>query len=314
MLLKSMLIRKAPSVVKLGMVFMCLVVLSACFKSTKPKVFNLGLKGDSKTGAMIVNKGDTLWKISKRYRLPLRNIIDLNKLKPPYTLNKGQRLKLPPPLEYKVRKRDSLHRVSRMFDVSVYQLVRLNNLQQPYNLKIGQNLRIPSRRSSYSGAEKVSTKVASKQSPLKKVSVKHVGAVPTKRPVAVKVSGAKKPRFIWPVKGKVLSTYGPKKSGQYNDGVNIAAKRSARIVAAADGVVAYVGDDLESYGNLVLIRHGGGMTTAYAHLSKIRVKKGERVKRMQIVGHAGSTGNVKTSQLHFEIRKGSKTYNPLRYL
>ncbi len=303
MLLKNLLINKS-AIKRIGVLLMCLLFVFACTKSPPVKVFNLGLKGDSKTGAMMVSEGDTLWKISKRYRVALRDIIDLNRLSPPYHLNEGQRIKVPPPLEYTVRKHDSLYKVSRLFNVSLYKLAKVNNLQEPYNLNPGQSLRIPSSKK----------RVAIARSSKAKVAYKYTKVSPEKRPAALTVNGSKKPQFTWPVKGNVISTYGAKKSGQYNDGINISVPRRARVASAASGVVAYVGDDLKSYGNLILIRHSGGMTTAYAHLSSINVKKGARVKRRQFIGKAGSTGNVSSSQLHFEIRKGSKTYNPLRYL
>ena len=120
--------------------------------------------------------------------------------------------------------------------------------------------------------------------------------------------------FLWPVRGKVVSGYGAKADGLFNDGINVAAPHGTPVAAAADGTVAYVGDALGSYGNLVLVRHGGGMVTAYAHLATVGVKRGSLVRRGQTIGTVGSTGSADTAQLHFEIRRGTETLDPRRHL
>lgn len=121
-------------------------------------------------------------------------------------------------------------------------------------------------------------------------------------------------RFAWPLEGRVLSTFGPKPGGRYNDGINIKATAGAPVRAAADGVVAYAGDGLEGFGGLVLIRHGDGWVTAYAHNEELLVSRGQAVKRGDIVARAGATGSVDEPQLHFEIRRGRTPVNPLTML
>ena len=86
------------------------------------------------------------------------------------------------------------------------------------------------------------------------------------------------------------------------------------IKAAEDGVVAYAGNELKGYGNLVLVRHANGYVTAYAHASEIMVKRGDSVKRGQVIAKSGQTGNVTSPQLHFEIRKGATPVDPAQYL
>jgi murein DD-endopeptidase MepM/ murein hydrolase activator NlpD len=122
------------------------------------------------------------------------------------------------------------------------------------------------------------------------------------------------PSFRWPVRGRVIAGFGPKINGQQNDGINLAVPEGTPIKAAEDGVVAYAGNELKGYGNLVLIRHANGYVSAYAHASELDVKRGEAVKRGQVIGKAGQTGNVTSPQLHFEIRKGSTPVDPTRYL
>ncbi len=122
------------------------------------------------------------------------------------------------------------------------------------------------------------------------------------------------PSFRWPVRGKVITGFGPKSGGGQNDGINVAVPEGTAIKAAEDGVVAYAGNELKGYGNLVLVRHPNGFVTAYAHASELAVKKGETIKRGQVIGKAGATGNVSSPQLHFEVRKGATPVDPAQYL
>ncbi|MFZ0239636.1 MAG: M23 family metallopeptidase [Xanthobacteraceae bacterium] len=122
------------------------------------------------------------------------------------------------------------------------------------------------------------------------------------------------PGFRWPVRGRVIAAFGPKPNGVQNDGINLAVPEGTPIKAAEDGVVAYAGSELKGYGNLVLVRHPNGFVTAYAHASDILVKRGDPVKRGQVIAHAGQTGNVTSPQLHFEIRKGATPVDPSQYL
>ncbi len=116
--------------------------------------------------------------------------------------------------------------------------------------------------------------------------------------------------FDWPAAGKVISNFGTNTGGERNDGINIAMQQGAPIRAAAGGTVSYSGDALKDYGNLLLIRHAGGYVTAYAHAEKLLVKRGETVTQGQVIAYAGQTGDVKTPQLHFEIRQGTTPVDP----
>jgi murein DD-endopeptidase MepM/ murein hydrolase activator NlpD len=284
--------------------------LSGCDTYNGPvRVINLGLHPDSATGAIMVGAHDNLWDISRRYRLPVREIIDINGLEPPYKLSEGRRLKLPAPVDYRVRHGDTLHAVAGMFGVSASQLVAVNNIRAPYRIRPGQALRIPETYRVFAAAEKQDFQRQDAKTPRVVSSVTPSSLASPRLGVSKNSSG-----FIWPVRGKIISGYGPKDDGLYNDGINIAAPRGTPVAAAADGIVAYVGNDLKSYGNLVLIRHGGGTMTAYAHLSSITARRGMRIGRGQVIGTVGATGAVPVSQLHFEIRHGSKTCDPKQYL
>ncbi len=116
--------------------------------------------------------------------------------------------------------------------------------------------------------------------------------------------------FAWPVKGRVISSYGPQPGGLRNDGLNIAASRGDKVIAADNGVVAYAGDDLKGFGNLVLIKHAGGFVTTYAHNEKLMVKRGDKVKRGQVIATVGESGAVTRPQVHFQVRQGAHAVDP----
>ncbi len=121
-------------------------------------------------------------------------------------------------------------------------------------------------------------------------------------------------KLRWPVKGKVVTGFGPRPDGTHNDGVNVSVPLGTEVHAAEGGVVAYAGSELKGYGNLILLRHDNGWVTAYAHADELLVKRGERVKRGQIVAKAGKTGQVDQPQLHFELRQGSKPVDPTPFM
>jgi murein DD-endopeptidase MepM/ murein hydrolase activator NlpD len=125
---------------------------------------------------------------------------------------------------------------------------------------------------------------------------------------------ASSPDFRWPATGRVLAKFGPRGDGTHNDGIDIAVPLGAEVVAAESGVVAYAGNELKGFGNLVLVRHEGGWVTAYAHNDELLVARGARVRRGQPIAKAGKSGNVDQPMLHFEVRQGSKPIDPLPVL
>lgn len=117
--------------------------------------------------------------------------------------------------------------------------------------------------------------------------------------------------FIWPAHGRVVSEFGARQGGERNDGINIEAPAGTPIYAAGNGTVSYSGNELRSYGNLLLVRHDNGFVTAYAHADHFVVAKDARVTRGQIIGYIGQSGDVRTPQLHFELRKGKRGEVPV---
>ncbi len=112
--------------------------------------------------------------------------------------------------------------------------------------------------------------------------------------------------FIWPVSGKIIADFGLQSAGHKNDGIDIAVPVGTAVRAARDGEVIYVGNEIRGYGNLVLIKHDDGYVSAYAHNSKVVVKRGDAVKMGQHIADSGATGNVPEPLVHFEIRKERK--------
>jgi murein DD-endopeptidase MepM/ murein hydrolase activator NlpD len=127
-------------------------------------------------------------------------------------------------------------------------------------------------------------------------------------------AGGAAAKFRWPVRGRVISTFGKRPDGSHNDGVNVAVPQGTEITAAAAGKVAYAGNELKGYGNLVLIRHDDGWVSAYAHADQILVRPNDEVRRGQVIARAGKTGAVDQPQLHFELRRDSRPVDPMPYL
>jgi murein DD-endopeptidase MepM/ murein hydrolase activator NlpD len=130
-------------------------------------------------------------------------------------------------------------------------------------------------------------------------------------PKQEEAAASDKADFRWPARGRVISGYSGKGG---NEGINIAVPEGTPVKAAEGGTVAYAGSELKGYGNLVLIRHPNGYVSAYAHNGELKVKRGDTVKRGQVVANSGQTGNVSSPQLHFELRKGSAPVDPTPYL
>lgn len=258
------------------------------------------LKQNPTTRTITVKKGDTLYGISQKHGVPIRDIIQNNHLKPPFALSQGRRLILSQTRSHRVQKGDTLYSIARRHGVDVSALAHLNHLKAPFTLKIGQTLKLPGQINSEDGGDMLPTK---RRKPFKDPKRRYA------RPDARASS-----TFLRPVQGSVLSPYGPLKNGTQNDGVNLCAKAGTPVKAAENGVVVYCGNDIPSYGNLVLVKHSGGWVSTYGHLKDISVKRGTKIKRGTTLGSVGMTGHVTQPQLHFELRKGRYPVNPMPYV
>lgn len=269
-------------------------------------------------GAVVAGRGDTVYALSRRHRVPVRAIIEANGLRPPYHLKAGQKVVLPRGRQHTVRRGETLYGIARLYRVNPYALARANGLHPPYPIQAGQRLVLPG------SAAGLTAKNPRRTASAPIVPVTPPGATPRPRTLSQKTSPplAAIPRpppasgrgFIWPVKGRVISGFGAKAGGLRNDGINIAARRGTPVKAAENGVIAYAGNELRGFGNLLLIKHSGGWVSAYAHTGKMLVKRGDRVRKGQQIATVGSTGNVKNPQLHFELRRGNRVLDPRKHL
>ncbi len=281
--------------------------LSAC---TNGKWLNLGaLWGSSDT--VRVAKGDTLYSISRSYGVPLKDLINVNRLNPPYTLYVGQVLRLPVKQYHIVKSGESLYSISRDYNVDITTLSKVNNLQTPYFLTVGQKLVLPANVSAKPTVQQTAQKQNNNTQTLSAKNQNYQSA-PVKDSYVP--SATRKTKFDWPVKGRIISGFGNLGSGRKNDGINIKADLGTTVKAADAGTIAYAGNELKGFGNLILIKHNDGWITAYAHNDKLFVSKGQKVKRGEKIASVGSTGSVTTPQLHFEVRSGKKAVNPRPYL
>ncbi len=271
---------------------------SSNFSATNPSVKKPTLQNNQ----IEVVAGDTIFGISRKLQIPLRDLITQNNLTPPYNLNVGDRLSIPMSKYHEIKAGETLYGISRTYNMQISKLVELNNLQEPYSVKIGDKIKISSANSKSESSSNYSLKSQAKSS--EKDSP----------PSLVNKAMDKFNHFSWPVRGAIISGFGPKSGGLYNDGINIKAKEGTEVKASEDGSVAYVGNELKGYGNLVIVKHSGGWITAYAHLAKTNVTRGAKVKKGQKIGLVGSTGNVTSPQLYFGLRKGRDAVNPKNYL
>jgi murein DD-endopeptidase MepM/ murein hydrolase activator NlpD len=234
-----------------------------------------------------------------------------------------------------VNKGDTLHSIARRNHVPVGELARANNLDQSAKLSIGMKLTVPGNKSAAAEpppavaapaqqqlaaltppATRSITPAAPQQSARLAQSNVQVEEKPAEPAANAKPSETTSalPSFRWPVRGKVITSYGAKTNGKANDGINVAVPEGTPVKAAEDGIVAYSGNELKGYGNLILVRHSNGYVTAYAHASELLVRRGDTIKRGQIIAKSGQSGEVGSPQLHFEIRKGSSPVDPLQFL
>jgi murein DD-endopeptidase MepM/ murein hydrolase activator NlpD len=368
--------------------------------------------GKTVGGDYVVAPGDTLAVVAERTNTPIRSLIDMNGLQPPYGLAPGTRLALQQRSQYVVQPEDTLPDLAARYGVTQSELVSVNHLTPPYTLEAGQKLNIPSQNEA-SNLPAIAATAVPPPTPAGSVSSTPLPAPPGTTPTvnaptvtapivtaptattngvnsatlpaptvtaptvtaptatvpkasqtqsatvppplpatptapvtsgtattatkaktpeeadaateaaldaveaakeAGPAAGSGKGAFVWPVQGKIIGAFGSSKDGLKNDGVNIAAPSGAPVVASADGTVAYAGNELRGFGNMILLRHDGGYVTAYAHNASLLVKKGDKVKRGQTIARVGATGAVFGPQLHFEIRKGTQPVDPMTFL
>jgi len=301
--------------------------------------------------AITVAAGETIDTIARRHGVPASVIMQANSITAPATIYPGQRLVIPrykssrvatapaprpavptpapaasPPGNgsvHVVAAGDTLSKIAHRYHKSVNEIAKANNIQPTATLNVGDRLTIPgaqpspvkaSASTAAAPAKPVASAAPKEAEPAQNANVVAPTEQLDKEAAKLAEGSGAVPKFRWPANGRIIAGYGPTTNGQQNDGINIALPENTPVKAAEDGVVAYAGNELKGYGNLVLVRHPNGYVTAYAHTKELLVKRGDQVKRGQVIARSGQTGNVNAPQLHFEIRKGASPLDPTRFL
>jgi murein DD-endopeptidase MepM/ murein hydrolase activator NlpD len=255
-----------------------------------------------------VIKNDTLYSIARAYGVGVNDVMKWNKIDKPSAIKVGQVLKIygvkpqtaelkvipkeeekntnmkdeiPDYKYYKVKKGDTFTSIATAHGMSKEELIQINEIDPKLPLSVDSILKV---RSNYN-----------KITPPTNAQENNDG-------------------FIWPVVGRLLVPFGPQAGGVINEGINISAKKGTTVKAVQDGIITYVGDNLKSFGNIILIQHKNGWVSAYAHLDSTMVSKGQTINKGDVIGRVGETGSVDSPQLHFELRQNIKPMDPLTYL
>jgi murein DD-endopeptidase MepM/ murein hydrolase activator NlpD len=268
---------------------------------------------------VVVRPGQTLSGIAHAYHVPMQVIAEANHLLPPYRIEVGRTLIIPQAGQPTVPFASA--------SLAVPPLPKAEELtasKQSDAMSLERTVLPPAGNPSVAAVVPPSSALPT-QSPV--AEAPHPNGKPTGSPPAP--AGTLEPpaatsapsippsdggTFLWPVRGRVLAGYGSGKDGTHNDGINIAAPRGTAIEAADGGIVAYAGNELRGYGNLILVKHPNGWISAYAHCDLMLVKRGDKVARGQTIARVGSTGSVAEPQLHFELRRGNHAVDPREFL
>lgn len=218
---------------------------------------------------------------------------------------------------------ESLYAIARRYDVSTDAIVQANGLSAPDQIFVGQKLIIPGRAdllasrapqtdaTTTASVETTATPTLTpagtpeRPAPTSQTTTSNVQVASTSEP-SVSSAG----NFRWPVQGRVIVDF----AGSRDTGINIEAPEGAAVRAAENGTVIYVGNGVQGYGNLVLVRHSNGYVSAYAHMQSISVSKDDVIDRGDQLGTVGMTGSVNRPQLHFELRQGASPVDPMPML
>ena len=288
-----------------------------------PAVFTKKPTGDQKFGnyRLTQRREEATLQSLETQEIPVNDILSARPIDHK-NVNKTPAQNVPQVIQHTIQAGENIFRVGLKYGVSQFDIIAANEGVVPEDLKIGQKIIIPVK-----GKTQPDPQIAAVLKPQKKLnnqkkqvqkdtqsvstsaSEKYAMLLKNTPKIAVPRKG-----FIWPVKGKLLKTFGLKERGVEHTGINIAAKLDTPIRASEGGKVLYSGNGLSQFGNLILIRHNGGFVTAYAHNAANVVKKNQWVKKGDVIGFVGNTGHVEVPQLHFEVRKNARAINPKKLL
>jgi murein DD-endopeptidase MepM/ murein hydrolase activator NlpD len=199
----------------------------------------------------------------------------------------------PPGFRHRVKSGENLYRIGQAYGVDYRELARVNGITDPHRIEIGQRLVVPN---------------ATRELPVEMITPARARA---DEPAPAELPADRSP-FIWPVEGRVTDAFGPR-GETHHDGIDVAAPIGTPIRAARGGKVLY-SDDLVRYGNVLIIDHGEGYATVYAHNRVNTVTTGAVVRQGDVVGEVGDSGDASIPSLHFEVRKENVARNPLYFL
>lgn len=231
----------------------------------------------------VVQPGETLGGIAIRAEVPRVLIIEANGLKAPYAVRTGQKLAIPRTRRHTVAAGETGFLIAWKYGVAWQDIAVANGLDPAARLKPGQKLLIP-------------TLIAPQARPTP-------AATPATPPTAA-------PRFAWPLQGPIRRGFAPRGKPGYHDGIDITAREGTAVRAVDAGKVLFAGEESTQFGKLVIVDHGGGLTSAYAFLSRVTVKEGDPVRKGERVGLVGHTGLARGSELHFELRRSNRPVDP----
>lgn len=295
-----------------------------------------------------VQRGDTLYSLSRKYAVPVNDLAVMNKISAPFALSVGQKLKVPDVLSVTAKNTEKKSQ-SKNNEKPVANKDNAKNattttvVKKSATVATSKTTNVKPEKSAVAKSEpktdkksttvKSDTKKANAKKPTQNTNVKtttkktnttktetktntqkNTTQKQSQKTTVQKIAARSSSKFSWPVRGKILSGYGSKTNGLFNDGINIKASRGATVAAAENGLVAYAGNEVKGMGNLVIIQHSDGWMTVYAHMESMSVRRGHKVSVGQKIGTVGTSGKVDQPQLHFEIRKGTRAYNPINYL
>lgn len=244
-------------------------------------------------GAYVVKPGDSLWSIAQAHGVSTSDLLSANGLQTA-TLTPGQRLAIP----------------ASAGRTQVARLEPGNATASDAPAVLPEQRPAEAARPQQQPAQPAPAQSVNESPPV-------TAYAPANQPdvsAAATAAGNTASGFRWPVRGRIITGFGQRADGERNDGIKLSVPEGTSVRAAEDGTVIYSGDELKSYGNLILIRHADGWVSAYAHNKELMVRRGEEVRRGQIIAKSGMTGNVTTPQVHFELRKGATPVDPVPHM
>jgi murein DD-endopeptidase MepM/ murein hydrolase activator NlpD len=280
---------------------------------------------------IVVGSSDSLTALSQRYGIPANAILSANGLTSPSQVAPGRQIVIP---VYSATAQSTRVAAVRQAPPAPQPKFRLVENAKPEKAEVPRPHARPGTAQVASSAapapvaalpkraepqrvasrpEPQTEKPAARQQPVQEVAAARpepVRAAPREPEQTASLPGPTSD-FRWPARGRVIAGFG---ANGGNEGINIAVPEGTPVKATEAGVVTYAGSEVKGYGNLVLIRHENGYVSAYAHNGDLSVKRGDPVKRGQVIAHSGQSGNVTSPQLHFELRKGQQPVDPIAHL